>query len=243
MEEITCTHPRTVIQQDEFLKEIFWCKCLACGLVWQFRNMQNEEKIVHQLGKYYDFLYPIALALVKQDRLSEYEMPFELRTDEWWCWYLKSDKSLEKSLFIPERFLQNDNVKLLVMENPNLLKYINPTSLNEDTIYRAFQKQPSIFKDIFQHKTEKMCYQAIQMDGLNLKVTPSALMTSELCWMAIGQNGLAIQYVPKDLRTLEMVKTAIDHCYDCACEVYLWKEYIKKYKSKSQPDLLLVFGK
>ncbi len=30
--EITCTHPRTVIQEDEFQKEIFWCKCSACGL-------------------------------------------------------------------------------------------------------------------------------------------------------------------------------------------------------------------
>lgn len=24
----------------------------------------------------------------------------------------------------------------------------------------------------------------------------------------------------------------LDHCYDCACEVYLWEEYIKKYKSE-----------
>ena len=52
MKKTLCTHPRTVIQQDEFLKEIFWCKCLACGLVWQFSFHQRSPNSLNSKGNY-----------------------------------------------------------------------------------------------------------------------------------------------------------------------------------------------
>lgn len=108
------------------------------------------------------------------------------------------------------RFVKNKTDRILIetFQSNVFYKPDKIESMSENVIIAAIISNPDLLEKLSVEKqTKKICYAALNSDGLSLKYIKN--QTKKICKIALKQNGLALEFVKKELLDNEIYEIAI----------------------------------